>query len=118
MDNRPSPTGYLSLSLQPVDFRGHNEVALGKAVDLVRPHGNLGFAPRQQNVGMVPLFFGERSHAIHEFERLLEVGKSVGASEMVLVDYTPERNFAVHCLEFPALERRHSAAARNALFVS
>src|SRR5580704_5389592 len=102
---------------QPVNLRGHDEVALGEAVDLVRPERDFGFAPGQQNVGMMTLFFGERSYAIHEIERLLEVGEGEGASDVVLVDHAPPRNNFVQRLEFLALERRHAATARDAFLV-
>jgi hypothetical protein len=105
------------LSLQAVDLGGHDEVALGEAVNFVRPHRDLGFAPGQENVGMVALLLGHRSHTIHEIERLLEVRKCVGASEMVPVDHVPLGNVFVQGIEFPALEWRHSAATGHALLV-
>ena len=56
-----------------VDLGRHDEVALGQAVDLVRPHGNFRFAPGQQDVGMMSLLLRDLSHPVHEVERLLEI---------------------------------------------
>src|ERR1700683_242145 len=102
---------------QPVDLRGHDEIALGEAIDLVRPERDFRFAPGQQNIRMVPLLLGQRTHTIHEIERLLKVGKWEGASDVVLVDHAPLRNDFVHRLDLLPFERRHSAAAGDAFFV-
>jgi hypothetical protein len=105
------------LRLQPVDLSGHDEVALGQAVDLVGPERDLGLTPGQQNVGMMALFLSQRAHAVHEVERILEVGKSESASDVVLVDHSPLGDDFVQRVEFLALERWHSAPAGNTFFV-
>ena len=56
---------------QAVNLRRHDEVALGQAVNLVGPERDLGLAPRQQNIRMMSLLFGQRSDAIDELQRLL-----------------------------------------------
>ena len=61
----PNPESLLE---NPVDLCRHDEVTLGEAVDLLRSHCDFGFAPLQQNVGMVALFLRQRSHSIHKIE--------------------------------------------------
>jgi hypothetical protein len=43
------------LRLQAVDLRRHDEVAFSQPVNLMRPQGDFGLSPRQQNVGMMSL---------------------------------------------------------------
>jgi len=81
-----------SISKRPVNLCSHNEIALGEAVDLVRPHRDLGFAPGQQNIRMMPLLFGERSHSIHEIKCLFEVRELEQASDVMLIDHAPLRD--------------------------
>ncbi len=38
-----------------IDLRRHDEIALRQTIDLVGPHGDFGFAPGEQNIGMVSL---------------------------------------------------------------
>ena len=102
---------------QSVNLCGHDEVALGEAVDLVRPKRDFGFAPGEQNVGMMPLLFGQSAQAIHEIERLLEIGKGERASDVVLVDHAPVGDDFVQRLEVLAFERRHAAAAGDTFLV-
>jgi len=105
------------LALKPVDLRGHDEVTFRKAVDLMRPQRDPGLAPREQNVGMVALFLGQRADAIYEGERFDEIGKGKCTVKVMLVDHVPLRNALVQRLKFFALERRYSAAAWNAILV-
>ena len=79
-------------TLQPVDLRCHDEIALGEAVDLVRPQRYLRFSPRQQDVRVMPLLFRQRANTIDELECLGEVGELVLASEMVFLDDVPLGN--------------------------
>ena len=71
--------------LQAVNLRGHNEIALGEPVDAVRPEGDVCFSPREQDVRMVSLLFGDRANAIHEIQCLLEIRKTKLALEVMLV---------------------------------
>ena len=105
------------LPKQPVDLSGHDEIALGEAVDLVRPQSHLGLSPGQQNIGRVSLFFRQRSDAVHKLERLFEIRKSEGAGDVVLPSHLPLGDSLVQRFEFLALERRHSAGARDAFLV-
>jgi hypothetical protein len=66
-------SAWKALRLQGVDFRGEDEIALGQAVDFMRPSGDFRLAPRKENVGMVALRLGEISDLVHESERLLEI---------------------------------------------
>src|SRR5579872_5334453 len=74
-----------------VYFGCHYEVALGQAVNFVGTKGDFDFPPGQQNVGVMPLFFGERSHPVYEIQGLLEIGEGEGASYVVFVDHFPVR---------------------------
>ena len=66
---------------------------------------------------MMALLLSQRAHAVHEVERILEVGKSEGTSDVVLVDHAPLGDNFVQRVEFLALERWYSAAAGNTFFV-
>ena len=66
---------------------------------------------------MMSLFFSECSHPVDKLQRLLEVGKGEGASDVVLLDHAPLGNLLVQRLELFALERRHAAGAGNAFLV-
>ena len=105
------------LAGQTVDFGGHDEVTFGEAVDLVRPQGDFGFAPDQQDVGMVALLFGERADFIDEIERLLEVGKLELAVKVMLVGNIPLRYASAQLLNFFAFEGGNASAAGDALLV-
>src|SRR5687768_7182848 len=58
---------------QPVGLRREDEVALGQAVDLVRPDLDQYLAPGEVEVGVVVLLLGQLAHAGGEVERLPEV---------------------------------------------
>ncbi len=66
---------------------------------------------------MMTLLFGQGAHAIHEVERLLEVGKGESASEVVLVDHAPFGYDLVQGHELLTLKRRHPTAAGDAFLV-
>ena len=102
---------------QAIDFRGHDEVGFGEAVDFVRPHRDLGFAPGQQNVGMMALFFGERADAIDEFQRTGEVGEAELAVNVMFVGDRPVGNALVESLEFFSFEWGDATTAGDAFFV-
>jgi len=105
-----------ALPVQLIDLRGHDEVAFGQAVDFVRPQGDLGFAPGQQDIGMVALLLGHGSYAVHEGEGLLEIGKGEGAREVVLVDDLPVGELVAEVVEFRAFQGWDSTAAGDAGF--
>jgi hypothetical protein len=100
-----------------INLRGHDEIALREAVDLVSPNRDVNFAPRQQNVGMVSLLLGYRANAVYEFERLLEVGEFEFAMQVMLFVNRPLWNTSVQFLQLQALDRRNASAAGNAGFV-
>src|SRR5580658_216704 len=89
-------------SAQLVDFGGKDEIAFGEAVDLVGPGGDFRFAPREQNIGMMSLLFGDGAHFVHERERLLEIGEREGARDVVPVDYLPLRHLLCEGVEVSA----------------
>lgn len=66
---------------------------------------------------MVALFFSERSDAVDEIQRLLEVGKLELAMDVMFVFDRPLRNTLMKLLQVSSLERRISPAAGYALFV-
>src|SRR5947207_2504555 len=63
---------------------------------------------------MVSLFLRQCADAIHEIQRLLEIGETEGAGDVVFVDdfpVRPLRNLLINLFQFFALERRHTAFA-------
>ena len=102
--------------MEAIDLGGHDEVALGQAIDLMSPQCDFGFAPGEQDVGMMSLRLGQFAYAIHEIQRLLEIGEGEQASDVVLVDHLPLGHLLMQRVEFGALERRHAAATGNAGF--
>ncbi len=110
------PVTVQPLVLQRIDFCCQNEVALGKADELVRPDRDFRTSPRKQNVGMMPLFFGESSNSVHEVKRLAKVGKREVPREMVYIDHLPLGHLLRERGQLLALARRYSAAAGNAGF--
>jgi hypothetical protein len=105
------------MAVQSINLRGHYKIALRQAVDFVGPQRDPGFAPRQQYVRMVALLFRDRPNTIHKIQGLLEVGELKFPMKVMLSLYRPLRNLAAEFLQFRALQRRHTPAARNALFV-
>jgi hypothetical protein len=61
--------------MQPVDFGSKNKIAFGQAVDLVGPNLDFNLPPRQVQVGMMPLLFGDGAHAVHEVQGRPEIGE-------------------------------------------
>jgi hypothetical protein len=57
----------------------------------VRPGRNLDLAPSEQDIGMMSLLFGQFANPVHESQRGLEIGKLVGASDVMFVDNLPLR---------------------------
>src|SRR6476659_6533612 len=98
------------VGLELIDLRGQDEVAFGKTVHLVSPDGDFGFAPRQQNVGMVSLFLSNRSYAIHEVEGLLTILEFETARQVVIVDHVPVRQLVAEVVELVALESGNIAS--------
>jgi hypothetical protein len=113
---RPSLKKVWSAGIQLINFRCHDEIAFRQAIDLVRPESNFDFTPGEQNVGMVPLLFGDLAHFVNEGERLLEVWKRERTGDVVLVDYlpvSPLRHLLMDLFKFFSLERRHAPTAGN-----
>ena len=84
MITRPRPADKLGARVERVDLGGEDEVALAQALDGVRVDFDLGVAPAEREVGMMPLSFGQRADAIDERERGVEVGKLISAPQVVL----------------------------------
>src|ERR1700722_7437253 len=103
--------------LQAVDLGGHNKIALGQAVDLVRPHRDFSFAPRKKDIGMMSLFFGQFSNLVYEIQGLFEIGKLKLTRQMMLGDHVPLRNGFEQVLQFSPRDRRHPAAAGNTFLI-
>jgi len=104
--------------MQPVDLRRHDEIALGQAVDLVRPQRDLNFAPSQQDVGVMPLLFGNPADAIYEFQGLFEIRKSKLAVKIVFIGNRPVRNLLLQGIQFLAFQRRYAPFAGHTFLVS
>src|SRR5438094_8673473 len=80
---------FCSAGIQLIDFRRHDEITFGQAVDLVRPQSDFDFTPGEQNVWMMTLFLCDFADFIHEGKCLFEVKKVERSSNVVLVDYLP-----------------------------
>ena len=106
-----------TLFLQLIDLCGHDEIAFGEAIDFVSPESDLHFTPGEKNVGMMSLLLGDFPDTVHKSQRGFEIGKSVGAGDMVLVHNFPMREVGqlfVDVGEFFSFERRDASAAGNA----
>src|ERR1700733_4230187 len=107
--------------LQLVDLRRQDEIRLGQPVYGVRPRRDLGLTPSEQNVWMMALLFCDLAHSIDESQSGLEVGKLEDANDVMLVDDFPLRRVGQLTMELrqiSPLERRHAAAAGNAISTS
>ena len=114
------PTARPPDSQELVDLRRQNEIRLGQPVHGVRPGGDFDLAPSQQNVGMVALLLGDLAHFIHESQRRLEIGELEASHDVVLVHDFPLCGIGKLTMEFGqfgSLERRHAAAAGNAVSI-
>ena len=65
---------------------------------------------------MMPLVFGDCADFVRESESLLEIGKREGASNVVIVDDLPVRDFFEKVVEINTFECGRAAAAGNAVF--
>src|SRR6266404_3938198 len=104
---------------EAVNLSRHDEVALGQAVDFMGPEGDPDLAPSKQNVRMMSLLFGQRTHPVYEIQCLLEVREGKRSGHMVFVNdfpVGPLRQLLVNVSQFLAFEGRHSASAGNTGF--
>ncbi len=97
-----------------VDLGSHDEVALGEAVNLVRPDGNFDFSPGEEDVRMMTLLLGELADAVHKGEGAAKVGELEGFRDVVLFDDAPAVHLLLQSGERLAFERRDAASARDA----
>ncbi len=67
---------------------------------------------------MMSLLFCNSSHAIHEFECLLEIREAKLALQMMLIHDRPRRNALMQFFQSRALQRGDAYPTRNALFIS
>jgi len=63
---------------------------------------------------MMSLGLGHFAHPIHKIQRLLEIGKSECARNMMLVDHLPLRHLLMQGFQFFSFEWRVTASAGNA----
>ena len=83
------------------------------------PQSDFNFAPREQDIGVMPLLLRDRSDAIYKIQGLLEIGKSKCARNVVFVYDFPVRplgKLSVQVIEFFSLKWRRSTPARHASF--
>ena len=74
-------------------------------------------APPKAQVGMVSLFFRQRSHPVHKTEGRPEIGKGAGFRQMVSIHHLPAFHLRLHLFQFRALERRNASPAGYAMFI-
>jgi hypothetical protein len=70
---------------------------------------------------MMALLLGDFADSIHKSQRRLEIGKLEAPDDVMLVDDSPLSGVAQLTMEFGefgSLERRHAAAAGNAVSIS
>ena len=75
--------------LRPVNLGGKNKVALRQSINLVRPDFQFDPAPRQVDIRVVPLLFGEFTDAIRKVEGLTKIFKRIRPLQMVFIDDRP-----------------------------
>jgi hypothetical protein len=80
----PVPT-----SDQPIGFGGEDEVAFGKAIDLVSPDGQPDLPPGQIDVGVVPLLLSEVPDPISEVECCAKILETKLLLEVVIFHNPP-----------------------------
>src|SRR5947208_9130668 len=97
---------------------GEDEVALGQAVDLVRPDLHHHLPPGELQVRVVALLLGHGADAVDESQRALEVPQLVHLAQVMVVHGLPTRlELAEQLRERLGTERRHASAAGYALLV-
>ena len=97
-----------------IDFRSHNEITLGQAVDFVRPDLHADLSPGKVNIRMVPLLFCNRANIVRESQRSLEIRELEFPLDMMVVHDCPICHFRRQRPDLLCIKRRHSAAARYA----
>src|SRR5579872_3402662 len=102
--------------LEAIEFRCQDKIAFRQSIDLVGPDLDVDLAPREQQIGMMPLLLRHRAGAVDEIEGGLEVGKGEAAGDMVAVDHLPIGHLGLHGFQRFAGERRDPSAAGNAVF--
>src|SRR5712691_1580037 len=103
---------------EPIALRGEDEVALGQAVDLVRPDLHHHLPPGELQVGVVPLLLGHGADAVDEGQRALEVPKLVRLAQVLVAHGLPTRLELAEQFRDPlGADRRHASAAGYALLV-
>jgi hypothetical protein len=98
-----------------INFRGKHKVGARQPAGFVRPDRHAHFAPRQVNVGMVPLGFRNGADAVRKRQRLREIGKRELLLEVMLIDDAPvAAELFRQRRQLLPFQRRHAAAAGNA----
>jgi hypothetical protein len=74
-------------------------------------------APRQAHIGVVSFLFGDLPGAVYEIESGAKVGEGKASFQVMPTHDAPSRDLRFKPLQFFPSERRHSAAARNAVLL-
>ncbi len=121
MISRPSPKTESSpnelSTMQAINLGRHNEIALGQAIDLVRPQRDLRLAPRQQNIRMMTLFLGQIPYSVHKLQSLFEIRKTKLAMNVMFLFNRPLGSLAMQLFQFFSRQWRNPAPAGNALLI-
>lgn len=99
------------------NLRSQDEIAFRQAIHLVGVNLNLGFAPCQRDVGVMPLLFGDGADPIHKIQRLLEIRKKKDLMQVVVADHRPSGQLRSQSFKLLSLERRDPAPAGNTDFI-
>src|SRR5271156_3198335 len=104
-------------TLNPINLRRQNKIALRQPINLVRPRGDFRLPPSQQNIRMMPLLLRNRPHLIHKPERQLKIRKRKRPHNVMPVHHLPSRHFLSKRLQLVTTQRRYSALARHTILL-
>src|SRR5579884_2251912 len=98
----------MTLSRGLVDLGREYEIALRESVYFVGPNFHSHFAPREIDIGVMALLFGDRAHFVREIERRLEIRELEFPFNMVTADHVPMLDFSGQRFDLFGGQRRHS----------
>src|SRR5581483_2596113 len=100
-----------------VNLRSKDEITFREPVDFMGPDGDGHASPPQEDVGMVPLLFGNGADCFYEFQRAYEVREVVALLDVVFFNDLPSTHLTGQICQFFVLQRRNSALAGNTRFL-
>lgn len=95
-----------------------NEIALRQSVNRMGEYFHLSATPRQQNIGMVPLFLSNPGRAVHKCQCTDEIGISKCPRQMMPVNNCPFRKLSQQHFTLCRSQCRNATCAGNTNFLS